>query len=109
MAALLHDLIPVLARRPLSLYAATLLHSFSPEITSASQAEPGPPALIEPITGQEMRVLRLLAAGLTNPDIARELVVTTNTVKTHVKSIYRKLSVSSRQEVREVAKALKLL
>ncbi len=46
---------------------------------------------------QELRVLRLLVAGLSNADIARELVVSNNTVKTHVKSIYRKLNVKSRE------------
>jgi LuxR family maltose regulon positive regulatory protein len=60
------------------------------------------------LSQQELRVLRLLVAGLSNADIARELVVSTNTVKTHVKSIYRKLSVTSRDEAREVARELKL-
>ena len=40
--------------------------------------------------------------------IARELIVSTNTVKTHVKSIYRKLEINSREEARRVAKELKL-
>jgi LuxR family maltose regulon positive regulatory protein len=51
----------------------------------------------------------LLVAGLSNADIARELIVSTNTIKTHVKNIYRKLSVRSREEAREVARELKLL
>ena len=64
---------------------------------------------MEAISQQELRVLRLLAAGLSNADIARELIVSTNTVKTHVKSIYRKLNVNSRNEAREVARELKLV
>ena len=64
---------------------------------------------MEALSQQELRVLRLLVAGLSNADIARELVVSTNTIKTHVKSIYRKLSVKSREEAREVARALKLI
>ena len=47
---------------------------------------------MEALSQQELRVLRLLVAGLSNADIARELVVSTNTIKTHVKSIYRKLN-----------------
>jgi LuxR family maltose regulon positive regulatory protein len=61
------------------------------------------------LSQQELRVLRLLAAGLSNTDIGRELVVSNNTVKTHVKSIYRKLNVKSRDEAREVARELKLV
>jgi LuxR family maltose regulon positive regulatory protein len=56
-----------------------------------------------------VRVLRLLAAGLSNADIARELIVSTNTVKTHVKSIYRKLSINSLEEARLVGRELNLL
>jgi LuxR family maltose regulon positive regulatory protein len=64
---------------------------------------------MEALSQQELRVLRLLVAGLSNADISRELVVSTNTVKTHVKSIYRKLTVNSREEAREVARELKLV
>jgi LuxR family maltose regulon positive regulatory protein len=64
---------------------------------------------IEPLSEQEQRILRLLGAGLTNPEIAQELVVSLNTVKTHVKSIYRKLNVSGRREARQVARLLNLL
>jgi LuxR family maltose regulon positive regulatory protein len=108
MASLLHATLPSLPNRSLSLFAATLLHSFSPEamplggvISSKVQ--------IEALSQQESRVLRLLVAGLSNADIAQELVVSTNTIKTHVKSIYRKLNVKSRDEAREVARELKLL
>ena len=66
-------------------------------------------AQVEALSQQELRVLRLLIAGLPNAEIARELVVSTNTIKTHIKSIYRKLSVNSRSEAREVARELRLL
>lgn len=117
LAALLRELVPALPDRApstrlragLSLYAATLLHLFPPEALPMRQGLAGSVALVEPLSGQELRVLRLLAAGLSNGDIASELVVSTNTIKTHVKSIYRKLDVNSREEARLVAKELKLL
>jgi LuxR family maltose regulon positive regulatory protein len=58
------------------------------------------------LTQQEERVLRLLAGGLSNAEIAQALVVSVNTVKTHVKSIYRKLQVGSRREARAAARRL---
>ena len=54
-------------------------------------------------------MLRLLAAGLSNPEIAAELVVSRNTVKTQVSSIYHKLNVSSRKEALATARFWKLL
>ena len=56
-----------------------------------------------------MRVLRLLVAGYSNPAIAEELVVSTNTIKTQVKSIYHKLNVNSRDQARALVRELKLL
>jgi LuxR family maltose regulon positive regulatory protein len=102
MAALIQTALPALPTRTLSLFARTLLHSFSPEAISSL----APPEALSP---QELRVLRLLVAGLSNAEIARELVVSNNTVKTHVKSIYRKLGVTSRREAREVARELNLV
>ena len=66
-------------------------------------------ALIEPLSPQEQRVLRLLAAGLSNPEMAQELVVSVNTIKTQVQSIYRKLGVTSRKEARATARRLDLV
>jgi LuxR family transcriptional regulator, maltose regulon positive regulatory protein len=65
--------------------------------------------VVRVLSPQEQRVLRLLAAGSSGPEIAEELVVSINTVKTQVKSIYRKLNVTSRQEAHEVAHLLRLL
>lgn len=108
MAALLQAVLPALADRSLSLYATALLQTFS--LNSSAQKLPsGSSVLGEPLSRQEQRVLRLLVAGRSNADIARELVVSTNTVKTQVKSIYRKLNINSREEARLVARELKLL
>lgn len=109
LATVLRTLLPGLSNRTLSLYASTLLHLFPSGAIPSPEVAPGAVAPVEPLSGQELRVLRLLAAGLSNPEIARELVVSTNTVKTQVKSIYRKLDVNSRDEARSVAKELKLL
>ena len=51
--------------------------------------------LIEPLSPQERRVLRLLTVGLSKAEIAKELFVSINTIKTQVQSIYRKLNVHS--------------
>ena len=65
-----------------------------------------PGFLIEPLTERELDVLRLMAAGRSNPEIAEELVVALGTVKAHTSSIYRKLDVRSRTEA--VVKAAEL-
>ena len=108
MAALLQTVLPMLNNRTLSLFTTSLLHAFPREFASHATSAPAPIGM-ESISPQELRVLRLLAAGLSNADIARELIVSTNTVKTHVKSIYRKLNVNSRNEARQVARELKLV
>ncbi len=54
--------------------------------------------LAEPLTTRELEVLHLLAQGQSNPEIARSLVVSRATVKTHVQNIIRKLAVSDRTQ-----------
>jgi len=113
MATLLRSVLPDVKEEPLLTYVRTLLLNFAQERQDRSGQSVSPPALpgllIEPLSPQEQRVLRLLAAGRSNPEIAQELVVSVNTVKTQVQSIYRKLNVKSRWEAREVARHLKLL
>lgn len=65
--------------------------------------------LIEPLSERELEVLRLLGTDLSGPQIARELVVSLNTVRTHTKSIYSKLMVNSRREAVRRAEELDLL
>jgi NarL family two-component system response regulator LiaR len=62
------------------------------------RAPAGPDTLAEPLSGRETEVLKLLARGKANKQIARELFVATSTVKTHVNNIYRKLDVRSRTQ-----------
>jgi LuxR family maltose regulon positive regulatory protein len=61
---------------------------------------------LEPLTDRELQILHLLDKDLTNKEIARELVVTTGTVKVHISNVYRKLSVNNRRAAVSLAKAL---
>jgi LuxR family maltose regulon positive regulatory protein len=64
---------------------------------------------VDALSVRERAVLRLLPTLLSYPEIAGELFVSVNTVKTHVKSIYRKLEVTSRREAVARGRALRLL
>jgi LuxR family maltose regulon positive regulatory protein len=64
---------------------------------------------VEPLSRQELRVLRRLCAGQTYAEMAKDLVVSPNTIKTQVSSIYRKLGVSRRAEAIAVAARQHLL
>jgi LuxR family maltose regulon positive regulatory protein len=108
LAQLLQALVPELGKRPIATYATLLLRAFAAARSGQFSSSVSSP-LLEPLSVQEQRVLRLLAAGLSNPEIARELVVSTNTIKTQVQSIYRKLNVNSRDEAADMARQLKLI
>jgi LuxR family maltose regulon positive regulatory protein len=82
-------------------YVATLLAAFGADPTEA--------ALPEPLTQREREILELVAAGLTNPEIAEKLVISPETVKKHTGTIYGKLGVSNRTEAAARARALDLL
>jgi LuxR family transcriptional regulator, maltose regulon positive regulatory protein len=68
---------------------------------------PGP--LLEPLSASEVRVLRYLPTNLTTPEIARELSVSHNTVRTHIRHVYAKFGTHHRAEAVEFARALGLL
>jgi LuxR family transcriptional regulator, maltose regulon positive regulatory protein len=65
--------------------------------------------VIDPLSGRELEVLRLLGTDLDGPDIARELFVSLNTVRTHTKNIYAKLGVNNRRAAVRRSEELRLL
>ncbi|MFK3981855.1 LuxR C-terminal-related transcriptional regulator [Micromonospora sp. NPDC050397] len=69
----------------------------------------GVPGLGEPLTDRELTVLRYLQSILSNVEIASELSVSVNTVKTHVRNIYRKLDATRRREAVRRARELHLI
>ncbi len=109
LATLLQDSLSEIRDESLAAYARALLYTMAQEQIQKVAAIPrDSELLIEPLTEQEQRVLRLLAAGLSNSEIAEELIISVNTVKTHVRNIYGKLNVKSREEAREAARHLYL-
>ncbi len=68
-----------------------------------------PQGLIQPLSDRELDVLRFLGSDLDGPDIARELSVSLNTMRTHTKNIYAKLGVTSRRAAVSQAHELGLL
>jgi LuxR family maltose regulon positive regulatory protein len=68
-----------------------------------------PQSFVDPLSGRELDVLRLLRTNLTAPEIADEMVIGVNTVRSHIKNIYSKLAVHKRSEAVSRAKDLGLL
>jgi LuxR family transcriptional regulator, maltose regulon positive regulatory protein len=120
MAALLHKLLRGRRQaRPAAIvtasrdYLARLVDAFEqaglpirPSIGRGGVVVPG---LVEPLTARELEVLRLLAAGTPNRAIAEQLVVTLDTVKSHVTHIFDKLGVTNRTQAVSRARELGLL
>lgn len=91
-------------------YLSTLLKAFMQPSTfflSTSRAETQP--LFDPLSLREREVLRFMAAGRKNREIADELVVVTGTVKAHINMIYQKLGVINRVQAITRARTLGLL
>jgi LuxR family maltose regulon positive regulatory protein len=96
------------------LLRSALTRGISPNYVAwlLEQSEAGPEplqALVDPLSERETDVLRLIVAGLSNPEIAEELTIAESTVKTHINHIYGKLSVTSRTQAAAKARELKLL
>lgn len=85
-------------------FARGLLAELQPDVKSTSAD-----VLTEPLTERELVVLRFLPTMMTNSEIAAELFVSVNTVKAHLKRIFRKLGVPSRREAVHRAREIGLL
>ncbi len=83
-------------------YAQKLLTAFPGEV---EYIDP----LIEPLSGREQEILKLIGAGYSNQEISEELVITLHTVKKHSSNIYGKLGVNSRTQAVARARELRLL
>ncbi len=107
---------PVLRRDPdLALAYGELLE---PDLVSSvparvpGQPDPGDhaaPLIVEPLTEREREALRHLSEMLSTAEIAAEMYISVNTVKSHLRSIYRKLSASHRNEAVRRARQLGLI
>jgi LuxR family transcriptional regulator, maltose regulon positive regulatory protein len=111
MAQLLHE---AAAGGTMPAYAGQLLAAFAgarqaPAGASPRAVSPAAAPTSEPLSQREMDVLRLFATELSGPEIAQELVIALSTVRTHTKSIYSKLNVTSRRAAVKRAAALGLL
>ncbi len=76
---------------------------------AAKQSPSGGMLVLDPLSERELTVLRYLPTRLSKPEIASELFVSVNTVKTHVKNIYRKLGVTGRSQAVRRARRLRLI
>lgn len=86
-----------------------VLEAFPPLRQKLSTQDAARGNIPEPLTARELEVLHLMTGGKTYEEIAGELVVSINTVRTHVKAIYGKLGVSNRTAAIESARRLSIL
>lgn len=91
-------------------YVKKLLSEIDKKPGGEKQDQSTPPRqLVEPITEREIEVLRLLESSLSSVEISRELYLSVNTVRTHIRNIYSKLGAHRRIEAIQKAKELKLI
>ncbi|HSD77282.1 MAG TPA: response regulator transcription factor [Solirubrobacteraceae bacterium] len=79
-----------------ALLAPSITRRLIHEFASARPAPPAPPAGLDELTARELEVFKLVARGLSNAEIAEELVVSETTVKTHVARVLMKLGLRDR-------------
>jgi LuxR family maltose regulon positive regulatory protein len=93
-----------------SAYARRLLSAFEERTHSGSAQHTAAGAgLVEPLTARELEIMRLVAVGMRNQEIAEQLVISLPTVKRHIANLYGKLGVGHRTEAVARANALGLL
>ena len=89
--------------------AGKLITEFATLARRGADEEPAKHAPVLKLTDREMEVLRLVARGMNNRDIAKELFISENTVKNHVRNILEKLQIHSRMEAVMIAVREKLI
>ena len=89
----MNGLLKAIAKQGTPSYVRRLLAAGAP----TDGPQPVEPDLVDPLSERELEVLRLLGSDLDGPDIARELVVSLNTLRTHTSHIYAKLGVNNRR------------
>jgi LuxR family maltose regulon positive regulatory protein len=87
-------------------YTDKLLAAFSP---AAPAGKPELEAALEPLSERELDILRLIAEGYTNQEIAETLVIAVSTVKSHINHLYGKLGIQRRTQAVAMARGLGLL
>lgn len=98
------------SRRIAPAYVAKLLAASGESASSEREVKPSHShPLIEPLSDREVEVLRLMAGGLSNPEIASKLYVAVSTIQTHCKNIYGKLGVHRRWDAVQRAQKLGLI
>jgi LuxR family maltose regulon positive regulatory protein len=112
-------MIRLLARLPSTPYRYKLLSAFNKarerstemgeDISPSAPSPPSSLALVEPLSEREMEVLHLIAAGYSNREIARELVIALGTVKKHINNIFGKIDAHSRTQAVARARELGLI
>ncbi len=107
----MRTLLATLARDRPSAYVQRMVDAAPtvPRPVPSPRQEPVQQPLVDPLSERELVVLRLLATDLDGPSIARELVVSLNTVRTHTKHVYTKLGVNNRRSAVSRANELGLL
>jgi len=90
-------------------YCQVLLDEFSKQTSGVVDASGRSGDLVEPLSDRELEVLRLISQGLTNHQIAQQLILSLHTVKSHARNIFGKLGVKNRTEAVSRARLLNLL
>ena len=85
-------------------YIRDLLLAFDPAVQ-----KPAPAQSVEPLSERELEVLRYMAEGLSNPEIARRLYLSPNTLKAHAQNIFTKMNVHNRLQAVNMGKDLGLI
>ena len=98
---------PELAAAHRSLLAPAVLHEPLPALARVS--DQAPVLVVEPLTEREREVLRHVSGMLNTAEVANEMYISVNTVKTHLRSIYRKLAAGHRAEAVRRARQLQLI